>query len=423
MEQQTEQFTLLQRISRYLKVDMLYVLKGSFWITVNQVILTLTSFSLSVIYANYLSQDTLGTYKYVISVAGFFAIATLPGMGTSVTQAVARGIEGDFIPALKTRMSWGLLGGLASLITAAYYYFHSNMILGFSFVLVALFVPFMDVFNIYDALLSGKKEFRKSSYYYAVSQITATVISALAALYTHNLYALIIAYFCSWTVLRVIYTLRIIYIEKINSLRDPTVLSNGKHLTFINIINVIASQIDKVLVFQLVGSSALAIYSVVTAPLDQVKNLVVRALSTLAMPKYAVKSEKDLKHHVFSWTWKLAIILIPVTIVYVFIAPPIFHIFFPKYYAYVFYTQLYALTLIPSLFFLPNTALNAHMAKKELYYFNFVASVAQIVILVVFAYMYGLIGVLVARIIARFFNLLVSLVLLARMKSPATAQN
>ncbi len=406
----------LTKLGKYFKADLVYIAKGSFWISMSHVVLAGTAFLLSIVYANFLLPETLGVYKYVLSMAGFFAIATLSGMGTSITQTIARGNEGSFVPALKTRVQWGLLGGIASVITAGYYFYNDNSLLGWSFIIVALFVPFMDSFNLYDALLGGRREFKASSIYYAVTQITATVCLILVAIYTGNVYLMVLTYFGVWTVLRIFLTWHIIYNKKINSTEDPEAIRNGIHLSFINIINTVASLIDKVLVFQVVGASALAIYSIATAPIDQVKNFITRALSALAMPKYSVKEKPDLKAHVFSWTFKLALVLIPVTLVYIFASPYLFYILFPKYYQYVFFSQIYALTLIPSLFFLPQTALNAHMAKKELYHFSLTASVAQIVLLVGFAYTMGLLGVIIARIIARFINLIIALILVKRMK-------
>jgi O-antigen/teichoic acid export membrane protein len=405
----------LKKISNYLKADLVYIAQGSFWIAISQVVLSSTSFVLSIIYANFILPETLGVYKYVLSLAGFFSIATLSGMGTSITQSIARGNEGSFIPALKTRLRWGLLGGLASIIASLYYYLHSNYILGASFLIVAAFVPFMDSFNIFDAILNARKEFKKSSLYYTVSQITSTFCIIVVAVYTQNVYFMLLTYFGTWTALRIIFTIHVITKRKLNTITDPQAIRNGIHLSFINVINTIASLIDKVLVFQVVGASALAIYSIATAPIDQVKNFMTRSLSALAMPKYSIKEKGDLKQHVFRWTFRIGLILIPITLLYVLLSPFLFSILFPKYHQFVWYSQIYALTLLPSLFFLPQTALNAHMAKKELYYFSLTASVAQIGLLIGFAYTMGLVGVIIARIIARFINLVVSLYLLKKM--------
>ncbi len=406
--------TFLNKIGAYIKADLVYIAKGSFWVGVSQVVLATTSFVLSIVYANFLLPQTLGVFKYVLSVAGFFAIANLNGMGTSITQAIARGNDGSFIPALKTRIRFGMLGGLASIITAIYYAAHGNWLLGWSFIVVALFTPFMDSFNLYDAIFSGKKQFKESTLSYALSQVVATLALAGVAVLTQNVYCMLLTYFIVWTGFRGFFTWYLASKISPQASQDPEAIKNGIHLSFINVISTVATLIDKILVFQVVGASALAIYSVATAPVDQAKTFMTRSLSTLAMPKYSVKEKDDLKNHVFKWTILLSIALIPITLIYIFASPFLFSILFPKYHQYVWYSQIYALTLIPSLFSLPQTALNAQMAKKELYYFSLTASIAQIGLLIGFAYTLGLVGVIIARIIARFINLAVSLFLLKR---------
>jgi O-antigen/teichoic acid export membrane protein len=184
---------------KYFKTDMVYLARGGFWLTLGQTISSLSSFLLVVAFANLLPKETYGTYKYVLSIAGILAISTLSGMSTAIIQAVARGYEGSLVPALKTKIRWGLLGGLAGLILAGYYFYQGNITLTVSFLISAVFLPFMDSFGIYDAFLQGRKLFDISAKYGIISQIIAVIILITTLFFTKNLFFILFVYFLDFT--------------------------------------------------------------------------------------------------------------------------------------------------------------------------------------------------------------------------------
>ena len=114
-------YKLLRRSEKYTKTDMVYLAKGGFWLTINQIISISSAFLLSIALANLLPKEIYGQYKCIISIFSILAISTLPGMDTAVTRSIAQGNEGSFKQALKTKMKWGLLGALVSLCFAIYY--------------------------------------------------------------------------------------------------------------------------------------------------------------------------------------------------------------------------------------------------------------------------------------------------------------
>ena len=85
---------------------MVYLFKGGSWFTSSEIISNLLSFGLSIAYANLLSQQTFGTYKYLLSAYGLISLVALPGIVTAVTQSVSRGYEGSLRNGFKTKMSW-----------------------------------------------------------------------------------------------------------------------------------------------------------------------------------------------------------------------------------------------------------------------------------------------------------------------------
>jgi len=154
---------LLRKSEKYFKTDMVYLARGSFWLGSGQITSSVVIFSLAIAFANLIPKETYGTYKYVLSITGLLTILTLRGMDSAVLQSVARNFEGVLIPALKTKIKWGILSAVSGIGIAIYYYINGNNTLAISFLIASGFSPFMDSFGIYNALLNGKKLFHLSS--------------------------------------------------------------------------------------------------------------------------------------------------------------------------------------------------------------------------------------------------------------------
>jgi len=240
----------LRRSESFFKTDMVYLARGGFWLTAGQVISSASVLLLAIVFANLLPRDIYGTYKYVLSIAGILTVLTLRGMDAAVLHAVARGFEGVFFRALKTKIKWGLLSALASAILSAYYYANGNNTLALSFLIIAGFLPLVDSLEIYHALLRGKKLFQLSAAYGALSQIGSALALITGVLFTQNLFVIIFIYFAVWTALR--FTFFTITLKKIppNQAFDPKTISYGKHTSFINILDAVVSSVDGLLIFQ-----------------------------------------------------------------------------------------------------------------------------------------------------------------------------
>ncbi len=397
-------YHLLRKSQKYTKTDNVYLAKYGSWLTIAQVISSAGAFLLALAFANLLPKETYGVYKYVLSIVSLLAIPTLVGIDTAVTQAVSRGYEGSLIKGLKTKIKWGILGGLASLSLAGYYYFNDNATLTISFLIAALFIPLMESFNLYIALLGGRKIFAKQAQYTTLIRLISVAVLITTLFLTKNIFLIILAYFLSYTFLRLIFFL--ITLKKFlpNKKEDPKTISYGKHLTLIEIISTIANYLDKILVFHYLGAVELAIYSFAIIPPEQIKS-VLKNIKTLALPKLSQRSKKEIKAAILPKILKLALLIALTVVIYIILAPFLYGIFFPQYSQSVFYSQIFSISLIATVATLPYTALQAKTAKKQLYQFHIYAPLIQIALLVILIYFYGLLGIILARVIGRFVNL------------------
>lgn len=394
---------LLQWSERYTKTDMRYVVRGSFWLLLGQAILSLSSFGLAVAFANLLPKETYGTYKYILSIAGLFAGLVLPGANVAIMRAVARGMEGSVLPVAVARAKWGLGGALLIILIAGYYFFMGNPGLSVSLLIVAVFLPIFDTFAIYSPFLRGKRDFRLDNICSAVIQLISVAALIGTALYTANLYALLIAYFGSYTVTRFLCFRFILRSLNREAPEDPEALSYSAHLSVIGVLNGIANNIDKVALFHFLGATEVAVYTVATAPGDQAKS-VVGLLSTLIFPKLAGQSEEAARRSVTRACRWFAAASATVIFTYIILAPFIFSVFFPAYHEALLPSQLFALSLLVFTFEPVALFISAKGYVKEQYVVNTVTAVFLIGALMILTAQFGLMGAIVARIGSRVLN-------------------
>lgn len=409
LKQQTVR--LLRWSERYTKTDMVYLAKGSGLLGFGQLVSMSAGFIMALLFANFLPKEVYGTYKFILSVTAILSITTLSGMGTAVTRAVARGFDGTLDEALRTKARWGLLGSVISILIAGYYSFSGDMALAFSFFIVALFMPTMEAYGVYDSFLQGKKEFGTSIRYAVISKILSIVAVGLTIALTDNVVFVLLAYFVPFTATRFLFLRRVRNKYKSNDTQEEGADSFGKHLSAMGILGTIAGQLDKLLVFHFLGAVELAAYAIITAPIDQIKGFTDN-ISKIALPKFSQQGAENIGHTIWRRMAILIVVLIAVTAAYWFISPLVFKIFFSHYTAYTHLSQLFGLSIVSFALFIPLQILQAQQETGRLYILNVLTSTIQIGLSIVLVISHGLVGVVVARVIARLVNAIIYMVIL-----------
>jgi len=390
---------------KYTKTDMVYLAQGGFWLNLGQLISSFSAFLLALAFANLISPETFGEYKYILSIAGMLSVFNLTGIGTALTKSVSQGYDGSLQPALKTKIKWGFLGGLICLGVGLYYYFiQNNPQIFWSLAITAIFLPLMDSFSLFSSYLAGKKEFKISAQYSIVSQIIYVALMALTLFLTKNVLIILSAYFLLNSLIRFACYQITLKKFKPNNEVDPETIKYGKHLSAINVLSTIAQYFDQIIVFHFLGSAQLAIYAYATAFPEHIRNFL-KFIQTIALPKLAEKNKEESLRSVYQKTSQIAIFILIATLAYIITAPLLFKYLLPQYLASLHYSQVFALSLIYFVIALPISYLQAQAEHKKLYQFYTATSLFQIIILLPLIYFYGLWGVIVSRIIARYFQI------------------
>ncbi len=401
----THTHRLLRKSEKYFKTDMVYLAKGGFWFGLGQAISSLSALALAIAFANLVPPETYGTYKYILSIAGIFAIFTLPGLGTAIMRTSARGGEGVIHTATRTRVLFSLLGTLVAIVGSTYYFLNNNIELAIALLIIAATIPVFDTFTLYLAHLIGKRRFDLHTKYQAITQIVSTVILVITILITHNIAFVLLAYFVPISIIRFILYVRTsrTIIGKIDPEETKKTLTYGKHLTAISILGIVASNIDKVLFWKFLGPAQLAIYAFAIAVPEQIRGPL-KGVGELAFPKFAQQNQEEIRQNMPSFWRKFNIfilVLLGISVLYIIMAPFIFKFLFPKYMESVIYSQIFSLGLISA----PNSILIRLLeSQKKIrvqYILETVYSVTLIVLLVILIPTFGILGGVISIVISR----------------------
>jgi O-antigen/teichoic acid export membrane protein len=393
--------TFLRWSERYTKTDMLYAVRGGFWLALGQAFTSLSLSLVAIIFANTLSKTTFGTYNYVLSVAGLLSIATLPQMGVALTQAVARGYEGSIHRAVRAKLRYGPLGTIPCLGLAAWRGVQGDTEQAAAFVLLAILLPFLDAFAVYDAFLGGRKLFDVSVRYGVLFRVASTLVLIVAALSTKNLLLILVAYFAPRPPLHWLLYRATLKHYPPNRHEDDGVVAYGTHLSVVGIIPTIATYLDRLLVFHILGPAQLAVYAIAIAAPEQLKNFL-SILDLIGLPKFARRPAREIQRSMRAKYLLLLLVALVVIGGYVLLAPLLFRWFFPAYLEAVSYSRLYALSMFNIVLVPARMFLLAKRRITEMYWSTTVTSVLQIALMVVLTLSHGLLGLILARLITRF---------------------
>ncbi len=397
-------YNLLRYSQKYTKTDMVYLAKGGSWLTLGQIVSSVASFLSAIAFANLLPRETYGTYKYILSIVSILAIPTLSGMSTAIARAVAQGYEGSVVPALKTKIKWGLLGGLASIALAGYYYFQGNATLTISFLIAAIFLPFMDSLNVYGPFLQGKKRFDVSTKFGIIIQVIAITIMIAMLFLTSNIFLILFTYFISHTLLRFIFLKITLKKFKLNKKQAPDTTSYGKHLSLMGAMGTVANHIDKILLWHFLGAVPLALYYFAITPVNHFQKAL-KSIYALAFPKFANQDKEVIKKTLLPKILKFSVVLIIPVVGYIFLAPYIYKLVFPQYLGSIKYSQYFVLIILlfPKRFL--GQPLTAHAKTKSLYILQITTITLKITLLAILVPLYGILGAILALIATSFLHL------------------
>lgn len=397
---------ILRWSESYTKTDMLYLASGGFWLGVGQVISSVSALALAVAFAHLVSPETYGTYKYILSVAGLFAIFSLPGITTAFTRATAQGHEGTLHAVTRSRVIYACLGSLGALGGSIYYFVNGNIELALALLIIAASLPFFDTFTTYLFYFVGKRRFDLRTKYYALTQVISTVVLIATISLTDNLILILLAYFIPLIGIRAVLYRRLARTIARTEAKEQEneVKQYGMHLTAMQILSIAANEIDKILIWKFLGPAQVAVYTFALAIPEQLKGPL-KGVGELAFPKFAGQTAEQVRSSLPALFRKLALYavgLLLLSLLYMVLAPFVFKLFFPQYLESVSYSQWFALSLVTGVTTIPNALLGAQKKTKTQYIISTIQPLATIALMVLLIPLYGIMGAIIALLLSRF---------------------
>jgi len=396
---------LLRWSEKYTKTDMVYLTQGGFWLNLATVIGSFSSLALVYVFGNYLSPEIYGNYRYILSVYGLLTVITLTGFNAAVTRSVAKDNEGDMVRGLKIQILSSLFGSMVAFGASSYYLINSNITLATGLMIIGLVLPLMEPLDIYNSLLNGRRLFKISSLVSIAVQILVTIILITTVLLGGHIIPLLLAYFISYTGLRLLFFIIIKRTYQKNHQTSPDLIKTGFNFSVINILSNISGQIDKIILFQLAGAKELAMFSFAIAPAEQLKGLF-KNLSSLLLPKFTTRNEKDLRKNLNKKVMLVGISALLISLAYIIFAPFLIKLFLPKYTDIILMSQIFSLSLVGVMVIPINSAMNSIPKIKALYVSNILSPVVNIIMVITLIPLFGLWGAILARAFGRIINII-----------------
>lgn len=400
---------LLRWSEQYTKADMVYLTKGSFWVTLGRIGTNLISIVLVFIYANLLPKETYGLFQYALAIIGTLNIFTLTGMNSAVSQAVASGKEGVLRASVRYQLKWNMLMFGAAGILGIYYFFMGNLHLAGALFLLGLSVPITNAFSTYTAFLDGKKAFRLNSLFGIGATALYVICMSTAVILSGEFIWLIIAYASASLAASILfYAITLQHFQPVES-EASSAITYGWKLTGIGVMTPLVSQLDKVILANFWGATELAVYSLATVIPNRATTSL-KSLMSVGFPKFAMRTPEEINKVFFRRIFQGMVIGLFCAVAYILISPYLFFYLLPKYLDSIAYSQILAISFI---FALPNRyislLLESQKFSKKIFINSTIQNLLRIACYIFFGIWSGIFGLVVAHVLLSFIGMLINI--------------
>lgn len=388
---------LITRVGQKFGVDSHYFIKNTFWLLLGQGVISIAAFASTVVLANFVSKNSLGDYRLIVSVYNTLTFFALSGASTALIRSVVKGKEGSLALALSLKKRYGVLSFFVGTMIAVYFgFFKNNPMLGIGFFVMSACLPIIEAYSIYIPYLQAKHEFRYSSMHSGLVKLFAAITIIIVTYYHPTTIYLVAGFYISQALVTFFqYKLLTKQFPPKNNEVDTGMHQYAKHLTTAPFLGLLLSQADKIILYHFFGPIALAQYWIASSIPQEFG----RVIGTLAQVVYPKLIEVSSLGHKKSFVKKLLVftgVLFLISIFYSIIAYPFFSIFFPKYVdqAAMSIVLMFAAAVVPNWF-----VWQYYMAKgniKIVYMANTLEPVIQIALYVLLVPFFGVWGLVLA---------------------------
>ena len=379
--------------------------KDSFFVVSPQIIsLVVGLIALPIILVNLPIAD-YGKFQFILAFQAFLIVLSGPNITAGAKRGIVQGLEGTFLFAFFKRLKFLIVISLFGIfLSFCLYYIYGFIALSWLLIIASLFLVFGYLFQFScPEFFTAKKQFKELAFWESAILVLNPTATALAAFLSHNILISALAYFGS---LSFVGWIGWIYIIKKNNIIlaykekkiDRECLSFGKKLIPADLVALTEARISHLIIGFFFGSANLAIFSVAHKLRDNLARLI-RRVRTLLYADF-VKGEKNeivkvLNSKSKSRTIALAVIALLCLVFCTLVGYLYIKIFLPQNYQ---NTLPYFLILslgLPSIILrvLMQTLLEVNLRYKELTVLFILPNLIKIGLIIVFGFLWGIIGI------------------------------
>ena len=271
--------------------------QGSLYLALSSLIVFASGLLIPVFFTKLATKESYGQFSYVVSLMGLLNLFCLPGMNDAITQGIARGENGIWFPALKTRIRGSFIG-IGVLWAVGSWFFARKGPLGIVFLILAPFL-LTYVLDSTKAFLNGHMAFRTVACVNAGANLLPPLtVILLLALGHHQVLWTSLGYFLTLFSFYTFVFMMILIMKRPTGTFSNETLQYGKHMSIIFSFSTFQGYMDKVIVGSWLGFVNLANFSVASFFQAPVKLLSWGVLYPQLLPNYAKISVADLRKEI-----------------------------------------------------------------------------------------------------------------------------
>jgi len=385
---------------------------SGFFLNAPVVIMTIiTLITLPIILAN-IAISHYGKWQFVIALQVWLAVFTAANITLSSKKGIAQNLDGTFLYAFLTRLRLIVPVGIIVIGVAFYLRVLGQHIFSALLIILGLYLILGYLFQIsFCEFLIAKKKFKEWSFWQILTSSVAIIGSTIVALTTKNIVYFALFQLGSISVFSWIAWSRVVkkgnLIESYKNREiDKECVPFGLKLIPVGIVTITANKISHFIIGPFLGFANLAVFSLA----DNLWNRsagTIKSTRPLLYADFAKIGRETLIQTLNRRLMKVGLIGIPLTLTLVLAGWSYIRFFLPQEFQQaIVYFAILALGLpAQTLAIILHTALEAHFRYKELTVIGIIPNLLRITLILIFGYLWQIIGICIAMAISGWISL------------------
>jgi O-antigen/teichoic acid export membrane protein len=400
---------LVVKYSKKLGLDLKYFLNNGVWTSSYIFIDLILGFLFSLVLIKYLNQEELGLWYWYVSIFSICSIFTLSGFNLIIRKCFIEGIYKAYSRLFWLRISISSIGTLILFLTAYCFFIfksetHSNF-----FIIMGLALPISNL-RFYVDYLYSKDNFKKISQQAIFKYLAYYIISITLIILDYSLLIIFISYlFIQYIIdliLSVYYYKKIILCEKLKNNKE--LYSKGYTLSCVQILPLIGSQIDKLIIPIILTVKDLAVYGIALIVPNAINSINKKLIFNILFKKINNLKISELKQVLHKNLFKIIFIYI----IYFIILTGLSYIIFKfiinveNFNRILLYSELLLSISFISLFVeFFKKIIESRTDIKSLFNYELQTNITLIILQIISIYMLGVIGAILTKLVMECFKL------------------